>query len=95
MSGTLLSDDEIHEVLAAHPGWERDGDGLRRTFEFPDFTAAFGFMSAVALVSERLFHHPEWSNVWNRVEVRITDHDAGGISSNDREWIERVDRLVP
>jgi len=51
-------------------------------------------MSRVALISERLFHHPEWSNVYNRVDIGITDHDAGGISSNDREWIERVDRLV-
>jgi 4a-hydroxytetrahydrobiopterin dehydratase len=94
MAGTLLSEAEITELLAAHPGWSRDGDGLRRDFEFADFTEAFGFMTKVALVAERQFHHPEWSNVYNRVEVRITDHDAGGISSNDRAWIERVDRLV-
>ena len=94
MPGTLLTEDEITELLSAHEGWERDGDGLRRSFELVDFTAAFGFMAQVALVSERLFHHPEWSNVYNRIEIRITDHDAGGISSNDREWIERVDRLV-
>ena len=94
MAGTLLTETEIAELLAAHPGWERDGDGLRREFSFADFSEAFGFMSRVALVSERLFHHPEWSNVYNRVEIRITDHDAGGISTNDRDWVERVDRLV-
>ena len=94
MPGTRLTDAEIDALLDAHPGWVRDGAILRRHFEFEDFTEAFGFMSRVALISERLFHHPEWSNVYNRVDVGITDHDAGGISSNDREWIERVERLV-
>ena len=94
MPGTLLTDTEIDELLREHPGWRRDGDGLRREFEFGDFNAAFGFMAQVALIAERLFHHPEWSNVYNRVQIRITDHDAGGISTNDRDWVERVDRLI-
>jgi len=94
MASRLLSEAEIVDVLAAHPGWRRDVDGLRRSFEFDDFNAAFGFMARVALVSERLFHHPEWSNVYNRVKIRITDHDAGGISTNDRDWIEQVDQLI-
>ena len=94
MPGTLLTDAEIASLLGEHPAWERDGDGLRRAFEFADFNEAFGFMTRVALIAERRFHHPEWSNVYNRVEIRITDHDAGGISTNDREWIERVDQLV-
>ena len=94
MPGTRLGEEEIAALLRDHPGWQRDGDGLRREFRFDDFTEAFGFMTRVALVSEKLFHHPEWSNVYNRVEVRITDHDAGGISTSDRAWIERVDALV-
>ena len=94
MTGTLLSGIEIDQVLSAHPEWQRDGDGLRREFTFPDFVTAFGFMSSVALVAERLFHHPEWSNVWGTVVIRITDHDAGGISTNDREFVERVDALA-
>ncbi len=94
MPGQLLSESEIEDLLRDHPDWTRDGDGLRRNFEFADFTDAFGFMARVALVAEKQFHHPEWSNVYNRVEIRITDHDAGGISTNDRNWIERVDRLV-
>lgn len=94
MPGTLLTDSEIGELLAAHPAWERDGDGLVREFQFPDFSSAFGFMTRVALIAEKLFHHPEWSNVYNSVQIRITDHDAGGISTNDRDWIEHVDRLV-
>ncbi len=94
MAAGLLSDAEIDAFLDVHPGWARDDGGLRRTFEFEDFNQAFGFMCRVALISERLFHHPEWSNVFNRVDIRITDHDAGGISTNDRDWIERVDLLV-
>jgi len=93
MPGTLLSDDEIAALLRDHPEWSRDGDGLAREFVFQDFVEAFGFMAQVALIAERLFHHPEWSNVYNRVRVRITDHDAGGISTSDRDWIQRVDRL--
>jgi 4a-hydroxytetrahydrobiopterin dehydratase len=94
MVSRLLSEAEIDVLLHAHPDWERDGGGIRRTFEFDDFSEAFGFMTRVALVSERLFHHPEWSNVYNRVDIRITDHDAGGISTNDRDWIDRVDSLI-
>ena len=94
MAGTLLTEAEIDALLRDHPDWIRDGNGLRREYVFDDFTAAFGFMTGVALVAERLFHHPEWSNVYNRVRIRITDHDAGGISTNDRAWIEQVDRLV-
>ena len=94
MAGTLLTDDEIAALLADHPDWTRDGDALTRSFEFADFNEAFGFMARVALVSERLFHHPEWHNVYNRLQVRISDHEAGGISTNDRDWIERVDRLT-
>ncbi len=94
MAGTLLTDDEIGELLLAHPEWMRDGDGLTRSFPFDDFSEAFGFMTRVALVSERLFHHPEWRNVYDTVEIRITDHDAGGISSNDRDWVARVDALL-
>ncbi len=93
MARTLLSDDEIAELLTQFPEWRRDGDRLRRSYQFDDFVEAFGFMAEVALVSEKLFHHPEWSNVYNRVDVAITDHAAGGISDNDRAWIERVEKL--
>lgn len=93
MSKTLLTENEIDDLLTRFPLWHREENRLRRTFEFRDFIEAFGFMSEVALVSEKLFHHPEWSNVYNRVEIAITDHAAGGISHNDRAWIERVEQL--
>lgn len=60
-------------------------DAISRTFLFADFNAAFGFMSRVALQAERMDHHPEWSNVWNRVEVTLTTHDAGGVTDLDVE----------
>lgn len=94
MTGTLLTEAEIVTLLADHPAWKRDGDGLRRAVEFADFGSAFGFMTRVALVSEKLFHHPDWSNAYNRVDIRITDHEVGGISTNDRDWIDHVDQLL-
>ena len=87
----LLSDNEISALLADHPEWHLDGRVLRRSYAFPDFRSAFAFMTRVALISERLFHHPEWSNVYNKVELGITSHDVGGISARDREFIENVD----
>ena len=93
MPGTLLTEPEITSLLDAHPAWVRDGDRLTRTYSFGSFVEAFGFMSRVALIAEKLFHHPEWSNVYGTVEIAITDHDAGGISTNDQLFIERVDAL--
>ncbi|MDG1409354.1 MAG: 4a-hydroxytetrahydrobiopterin dehydratase [Acidimicrobiales bacterium] len=94
MTGIQLTEEQINELLRGHPDWARNGDGIERTFEFGSFVAAFGFMSSVALISENLFHHPEWRNVYGTVQIRITDHDAGGISTNDLAWIERVDALL-
>ena len=87
----LLTEAEIAEVMTDHPEWRRDGDVLRRSYRFDDFRAAFAFMTHVALIAERLFHHPEWSNVYNKVELAVTSHDVGGISARDRDFIERVD----
>jgi len=92
-SNDLISKSEIADLLEAHPDWRRDGETLRRSYEFADFRAAFAFMSHVALIAERLFHHPEWSNVYNKVELAITSHDAGGLSARDRDFIERVDAI--
>ena len=70
----LIDDATVDARLGEIPGWERRGNALHRDFTFADFTAAFGFMAAVACVAERLFHHPEWSNVWNRVSIAISNH---------------------
>lgn len=90
----LLSQPDITDGLAGLPGWSQQGNALYREFEFADFTEAFGFMAQVACISERLFHHPEWSNVWNKVCVSITNHSKGGITELDFEFARRVSALV-
>ena len=78
-----LTDAELRAAVETLPGWTlRDGK-LHRTFRFADFSAAFGFMTQVALAAERADHHPEWSNVYNRVDIRLTTHDAGGLTQHD------------
>tara|TARA_R110002110_G_scaffold90974_1_gene236416 strand:- start:58534 stop:58821 length:288 start_codon:yes stop_codon:yes gene_type:complete len=74
---------EVRERLGELPGWELRADKLVREFRFPDFNAAFAFMTRCALRAEQLDHHPEWCNVYNRVRVELTTHDAGGITDRD------------
>ena len=78
-----LTQDEVETALASLPGWRQEGDTLARAFVFGNFSEAFAFMVRVALIAERLEHHPDWRNVWSRVEVRLTTHDAGGITELD------------
>jgi 4a-hydroxytetrahydrobiopterin dehydratase len=72
-------------ALGRLPGWRavEGRDAICRSFRFTDFNAAFGFMTRAALAAEKLDHHPEWSNVWNRVEVTLSTHDAGGVTELD------------
>jgi len=72
-------------LLAEYPGWtlREDGKAITRTFTFADFNEAFGFMTQVALYADKADHHPEWFNVYNRVEMTLTTHDAGGLSARD------------
>lgn len=83
MSLERLSDADIATALADLPDWTVDGQHLRAEFRFENFVAAFGFMTEMALVAERLNHHPEWSNVYSRVTVGLTTHDAGGLTTYD------------
>lgn len=78
------------------PGWQvvEERDAIRREFRFADFSAAWGFMSRVALLAEAQDHHPEWSNVWNRVEILLTTHDAGGLSARDIKLARAIDALL-
>ncbi|OYY70400.1 4a-hydroxytetrahydrobiopterin dehydratase [Sphingomonas sp. 28-63-12] len=91
-----LSEAERIEALDGLPDWDFDEgrDAITRSFAFGDFIEAFGFMSRVALLAEKADHHPEWSNVWNRVEVLLTTHDAGGLSHRDIELATAIDALV-
>lgn len=81
------------EAIASLPAWAavEGRDAITRTFRFQNFNEAFGFMSRVALEAERLGHHPEWFNVWNRVEVTLSTHDCGGLSALDVELARFAD----
>ena len=91
-----LTGEERASALSALPGWAHEParDGISRSYRFRDFTAAWGFMSQVALVAERTDHHPEWSNVWNRVDVLLTTHSAGGLTAKDVSLAKSMDRIA-
>jgi 4a-hydroxytetrahydrobiopterin dehydratase len=90
----LLSPQAIDDALDSLDGWTRDGDRLRKTFGFADFVQAFGWMTSVALVAERMNHHPDWSNVYRTVQVALATHDAGGITQLDLDLAAAMDRLA-
>ena len=90
-----LTDAEIEQHLAQAPGWSVADGKLRRAFQFDNFVEAFGFMASVALVAEKMDHHPEWFNVYNRVVIDLNTHDVGGISPLDFELAARINSLVP
>ncbi|NJR40281.1 MAG: 4a-hydroxytetrahydrobiopterin dehydratase [Leptolyngbyaceae cyanobacterium CSU_1_4] len=91
---TLLSPQDLEKALADLPHWSIQNQKLHRQFQFPSFVEAFGFMSSVALVAESMGHHPEWFNVYNKVTVDLTTHDAKGISPLDVELAKRMDQLA-
>ncbi len=89
-----LDDATVTARLADLDGWTLEDGKLTRQYEFDDFVAAFGFMAAVALEAEKAAHHPEWFNVYNRVRVQLTTHDAGGITDKDFALAERMNALA-
>lgn len=94
---TAFSQDEIAAALAKLPNWSLDslGTGIERTLVFADFSEAFAFMTRVALMAEAKDHHPEWSNVYQRVNVRLSTHDAGGVTALDVELAGFINRIAP
>ena len=91
---TKLGDAEIVQHLASLPDWERGEGRIRKTFRFKDFVEAFGWMTRVALVAEKMNHHPEWKNVWASVEVELSTHDAGGLTELDMKLAAAMDALA-
>lgn len=91
----LLSDAELGEWLAAHPDWSVVDAKLHRELRLGSFVEAFGVMAQVALVAEKLDHHPEWSNVYSTVVIDLTTHDAGGLTSLDLRLADAVDAATP
>lgn len=84
----------LDAALAELPGWSVEAGKLHREFRFPDFVAAFGFMSRVALLAEKRDHHPEWKNVYGKVVVDLVTHDAGGITAKDVELAGRMSEIA-
>jgi 4a-hydroxytetrahydrobiopterin dehydratase len=80
-----LADEEVRSALDRLPGWSLQNAKLHREYQFADFAHAFGFMATAAVLIEKMNHHPEWSNVYNRVSIDLTTHDAGGITKRDVE----------
>jgi len=88
-----FSEQEITSALRSLNGWSVLNGKLHKEFKFKDFVQAFGFMSSVALIAEGMNHHPDWSNVYNRVVIDLVTHDLGGISSFDVEFATKVGKL--
>ena len=97
MQVSRLDEADRAAVLEQLPLWSYDADskGIRRTIRFADFAEAFGFMARVAILAEKADHHPEWFNVYNRVEILLTTHDAGGLSRRDVELAAAIDAIPP
>ncbi len=94
MARTRLSDDEIRTTMATLPGWSVEAGKLHRQFQFADFSEAFAFMTRAAMVAEQMNHHPEWFNVWNKVVVDLSTHDAGGITQRDFELAAKMNKIA-
>ena len=92
-----LDDTQRAALLVRFPEWthEPSRDAITRRFTFADFAQAFGFMTSVAIVAEKMDHHPLWTNVWNKVEIWLSTHDAGDIvTEKDKKLAQRIDKLV-
>ena len=96
MAITQLNPAERDAALARLPLWSlrEDGQAIMRKLKFSDFGEAFGFMTRVAIAADKADHHPEWFNVYNRVEITLTTHDAGGLSKRDVALAEAIDAMV-
>ena len=91
----ILTESERGEALTQLDGWAFDAarNGIAKRFAFADFPAAFAFMTRVAMEAEKADHHPDWSNVWNRVDVLLSTHDAGGVTAKDIALAQKMDAI--
>lgn len=94
MSVEALTENEISTALQKLEGWKQEENKITRSFEFKNFVEAFGFMSSVALIAEKMDHHPEWFNVYNKVDISLTTHDAGDkVSAKDIKLAEAINKI--
>ncbi|HEX2139904.1 MAG TPA: 4a-hydroxytetrahydrobiopterin dehydratase [Woeseiaceae bacterium] len=90
-----LSENDVEQRLAGLQGWSLADGKLSRDFKFADFARAFGFMASAAIEADKLNHHPEWSNVYNKVSVRLVTHEAKGITDLDFQLARKMNELLP
>lgn len=88
-----LSEHELSETIKAMKGWELKNGKLEKSFIFSNFVEAFGFMTRIALEAEKMNHHPEWFNVYDRVKIELVTHDLEGISTYDMKLADTINRL--
>lgn len=85
--------EDVRAKLKSHSGWHFHNNQLEKKFQFTDFSEAFAFMTRVAFIAEKLNHHPDWTNIYNQVVIRLSTHDAGGITNKDFEFAQQADGL--
>ena len=91
---SLLDENHLNYFIEKNPSWTIDNKTIKKEFKFDNFIDAFGFMSKVALLSEKMDHHPDWQNTYNKVKINLTTHDKGGITNNDIKLAESIDNLI-
>ena len=91
---SLIKQHQIDYFIEKNPSWIIDNKTIKKEFKFDNFINAFGFMSKVALLSEKMDHHPTWHNTYNKVKIELTTHDKGGITNNDIKLAESIDKLI-
>ncbi len=91
---SLLEQHQLDYFIEKNPSWTIDNKTIKKEFKFDNFIDAFGFMSKVALLSEKMDHHPDWQNTYNKVKINLTTHDKGGITTNDIKLAESIDKLI-
>ncbi|KGG19328.1 4a-hydroxytetrahydrobiopterin dehydratase [Prochlorococcus marinus] len=91
---SLIEQSQLDSFIEKNPSWIIDNKTIKKEFKFENFIEAFGFMSKVALLSEKIDHHPDWQNTYNKVIINLTTHDKGGITTNDIKLAESIDKLI-
>ena len=91
---SLIEQHQLDYFIEKNPSWMIDNKSIKKEFKFDNFINAFGFMSKVALLSEKMDHHPTWHNTYNKVKIELTTHDKGGITTNDLKLAESIDKLI-
>ena len=91
---SLIEQSQLNCFIEKNPSWIIDNKSIMKEFKFDNFIDAFGFMSKVALLSEKMDHHPDWQNTYNKVKIKLTTHDKGGITTNDIKLAESIDKLI-